>query len=147
MTTEEFNLLPLPAREYIEKQQGCVSCGKSQDIDTLYKNYLLMSKKALFTLRMGAVSYKTEAGEGGVLYPIHPSDSDETIKAKLKTALEVHAIAPGKFSDIQEEKIAKILAVDPDADVDPDEKPAKKLYGAAKAAADKKAAAEVDDLE
>ena len=130
MTAEEFNLLPLQAREYIEKQQGCMSCGKSQDIDTLYKNYILMSKKALFTLRMGAVSYITEAGDGGVLYPIHPSDSDGVVKEKLATALKVYAVAPGKFSDIQEEKIEKILAA----------KVAKPLAGAAKAAAEKKAA-------
>ena len=123
-----------------------MSCGKSQDIDTLYKNYLLMSKKALFTLRMGAISYVTEAGKGGVLYPIHPSDSDEVVKEKLATALQVFAVAPGKFSDIQEEKIEKILA----------EKAVKPLVGAAKAAAEKKAAkleaeaeaeAEADELE
>lgn len=132
MTAEEFNALPLLARQYIEQKQGCMSCGKSQDIDTLYKNYLLMSKRALFTLRMGAVSYTTEAGDGGVLYPIHPSDSEAVVKEKLATALKVFAVAPGKFSDIQEEKIEKILA----------EKAVKPLMGAAKAAAEKKAAKE-----
>lgn len=139
MTAEEFNTLPLLARQYIEQQQGCMSCGKSQDIDTLYKNYLLMSKKALFTLRMGAISYATEAGKGGVLYPIHPSDTEAEVKEKLETALAVFAVAPGKFSDIQEEKIEKILA----------EKAVKPLAGAAKAAADKKAAAQAaaDELE
>lgn len=139
MTAEEFNALPLLARQYIEQKQGCMSCGKSQDIDTLYKNYLLMSKKALFTLRMGAVSYATEAGKGRVLYPIHPSDSDEAVKEKLATALKVFAVAPGKFSDIQEEKIEKLLAV----------KTPKPLAGAAKAAAEKKAKAiaEADELE
>ena len=103
-----------------------------------------MSKKALFTLRMGAISYATEAGKGGVLYPIHPSDSDEAVKEKLATALKVYAVAPGKFSDIQEEKIEKILS----------EKVVKPLAGAAKAAAEKKAAekkaatqAEADELE
>ncbi len=128
MTAEEFNALPLLARQYIEQQQGCMSCGKSQDIDTLYKNYLLMSKKALFTLRMGAVSYINKAGKGGVLYPIHPNDSEAVVKEKLATALAVYAIAPGKFSDIQEEKIQKVLGE------------AKPLVGAAKAAAEKKAA-------
>lgn len=145
MTAEEFNALPLLARQYIEQKQGCMSCGKSQDIDALYKNYLLMSKKALFTLRMGAVSYITKAGKGGVLYPIHPSDSEVVVREKLETALAVYAIVPGKFADIQEEKIQKILAA----------KVAKPLTGAAKAAAEKKAEAdeaakleaEADELE
>jgi len=131
MTTEEFNALPLQARQYIEKEQAGACCGKVLDVDALYKNYLLMSKKALFALRMGAVNYKTEAGKGGVLYPIHPSDSDEVVREKLATALEVYAIAPGKFDDIQEDKIKKILGAEPKV---------VELKGAAKAAADKKAA-------
>ena len=164
MTTEEFNALPLGARRWIEQQQGCASCGKSKDADTLYKNYLLMSKKALFTLRRGAVLYKRENGEGTILYPIHPKDSEEQIKEKLSIALEVYAVAPGRFSDIQEDKIAKILAEEDETEEDETEEdeteedeteedeteedeteedetqPVKKLYGAAKKAAEAKAA-------
>lgn len=68
MTADEFNALPLEARQFIEKQQGCQSCGNAQDIDGLYKRYLVMKKKALFTLRTGAVPYKDKDGKGGVLY-------------------------------------------------------------------------------
>jgi len=132
MTTEEFNALPLAARRWIEQEQGCASCGKSKDVDTLYKNYLLMSKKALYTLRRGAVPYKRENGEGGVLYPIHPKDSEEQIKEKLTQALEVYAVAPNRFDDIQESKIQKILGETKKAP----------LVGAALAAANKKAAKE-----
>jgi len=137
MTTDEFNALPLQARRWIEQEQGCASCGKSKDVDTLYKNYLLMSKKALFTLRRGAVLYKKENGEGAILYPIHPKDSEEQIKEKLSIALEVYAVAPGRFSDIQEDKIKKILSGESGKKAE-----AKPLVGAALAAANKKAAKE-----
>lgn len=154
MSPEEFNALPLEARRYISNQRSCLSCGKSQDLDTLYKNYLAMIKQALYTLRLGAVLYKKKDGTGGILYPIHPNDSEEVIKEKLSTALEVYAVAPGRFTDIQEEKITKILGAVEVAEIATEaaetaQKPVKKLFGAAKAAADKKAKAseEVDDLE
>ena len=141
MTAEEFNDLPLAARQFIEKQQGCLSCGSSQDIDTLYKKYLVMKNKALFTLRTGAVPYKTKDGKGGVLYPIQPKDTEEVIKGKLKEALIVFALRPGKFSDFDEDKIKAILAEEPAA-----EEPAvKQLHGAAKKAAEAKAAKEAVD--
>jgi hypothetical protein len=136
MTAEEFNALPLSARQFIEKQQGCLSCGSSQDIDSLYKKYLTMKNKALFTLRTGAVPYQTEDGKGGVLYPIQPKDTEEVIKGKLKEALIVYALRPGKFSDFDEDKIKAILAAEP---AEPE---VKQLHGAAKKAAEAKAAKE-----
>ena len=134
-----------------------MSCGKSQDIDTLYKKYLIMSTKALFTLRAGAIPY-AEDGVGKILYPIHPQDSEEVVKGKLAEALKVYAVAPHKFTDIQEEKIEKILAEEPEAEEpegeepegeepeaeepeaeEPEAKPVKQLFGAAKKAAETKA--------
>lgn len=131
MTPELFNSLPLDARQYIEKQKTCLSCGKAADLDAHYKNFLAMKHGQLFTLRTGAVSYQ-KSGEGKILYPIHPTDSAEQIKEKLKQALDVNAIAPNRFSVIDTDKIEKILAAE--------EAPIKKLHGAAKAAAEKKAA-------
>jgi hypothetical protein len=139
MRVEEFNALPLEARQYIIKQQGCLSCGKAQDLDTLYKKYQIMTKQKLFTLRVGAVSYKTEDGKSGVLYPLHSKDSEATIKEKLQKALEVHSVAPGRFSEFNERDIKEFLA-----DV---EKPTKPLFGAAKKAADAKAAKVANDLD
>jgi len=96
-----------------------------------------MSKKALYTLRRGAVPYKRENGEGGILYPIHPKDSEEQIKEKLAQVLEVYAVAPNRFDDIQEDKIKKILSGESGKKAE-----AKPLVGAALAAANKKAAKE-----
>lgn len=98
-----------------------------------------MSKGTLFTLRTGAVNFRSADGKKtGILYPIHPNDSDEVVKEKLQTALEVHAVAPEKFESISEEKIQKVLNAKPEATA------AKALTGAAKAAADKKAKAEAE---
>lgn len=170
MTTDEYNGLPLEARRYIENKQGCQSCGgSSQDIDTIYKNYLVMKKGALFTLRTGAVNYKSADGERtGILYPIHPKDSEEVVKEKLETALIVYAVAPDKFSSIQEEKIEKILNPEPEQaqeqapeskflqldapkqeskflEPDAPAQEPKQLYGAAKTSAERKQKSD-DDL-
>jgi hypothetical protein len=109
MKAEEFNALPLEARQFIEKQKGCVSCGGSRDINSLYQKYLAMKKTNLYTLRMGAIPFKTKDGESGLLYPLHPTDSEETILQKLQTAKRVHAVAPAKFADFQAEKINAYL--------------------------------------
>jgi hypothetical protein len=150
MTAEEFNDLPLAARQFIEKQQGCLSCGNAQDIDSLYKKYQIVQKKSLFTLRTGAVSYKTDSGAHGVLYPIHPKDSEEKVKEKLQTALIVFEKAPGRFSDFQEEKIKAILTEGTEGSEGSEgseEKAAKPLFGAAKKAAEAKAAKEAESLD
>jgi len=91
MTPETFNALPLEARRYIEQQKSCASCGKSNDIDRHYKNYLAMKANRLYTLRIGAVVFKDEDGEGKVLYPLHPKDTKEDVKSKLALAVKVHA--------------------------------------------------------
>jgi hypothetical protein len=109
MKAEEFNALPLEARQFIEKQKGCISCGGSRDINALYQKYLSMKKTNLYTLRMGAIPFKTEDGESGLLYPLHPADSEDTILQKLQTAKRVHAVAPAKFADFQAEKINAYL--------------------------------------
>jgi hypothetical protein len=164
MTTEEFNALPLEARQYIINQQGCASCGKTQDLSTLYKKFLIMQKQKFFTLRIGAVSYKTEDGQGAVLYPLHPKDSESTILEKLKTALKVHEVAPTRFSEfnkrdiegyIEAQGVEDLGAEDLGAedlgaedlgaeDKTPETKP---LFGAAKKAAEAKAAKVANDLD
>lgn len=177
MTAEEFNALPLEARRYIEKQKTCLSCGRANDLDAHYKNYLIMKQNQLFTLRTGAVPFKSKkTGQSGVLYPIHPNDSEEQIKNKLRLALELNEVAPNKFSVISILEIEKYLSESQEGQEDPNfgtegivykkspeeadaeikeankslnldgdgkeikEAPAKQLHGAAKAAADKKAA-------
>lgn len=138
MTADEFNALPLDARRYIEKQKTCMSCGNAQDLDAHLRNYYTMKNGNLFTLRTGAIGYKDAKGKGAILYPIHPADSEEVIKSKLKQALAVHAVAPDKFSTFDEDKIKKVLS--PAGDKAP-------LVGAAKAAADKKAEADAKKAE
>jgi hypothetical protein len=159
MTSETFNSLPLEARQYIENQKACASCGKSQDTDRHYKNYLAMKNKSLYTLRLGAVVFKDAQGEGQVLYPLHPKDTEEDVKTKLAQALAVYAAAPTKFSTFSKAEIEEALAEEAEteeAETEEDETeedeteedeteedenpPVKKLYGAAKKAADAKAA-------
>ena len=135
MTADEFNALPLEARAYIEKQKTCLSCGKANDLDAHYRNYLIMENGSLYTLRMGAVPFKNKDGEGEILYPIYPTDSEEVVKVKLAQALAVNAVAPDKFEVISIEKIEKILGA------------TKTLKGAAKASADKKAADDAAKVE
>lgn len=134
MNAEQFNALPLEARQYIEKQKACLSCGKSQDLDRHYRNYLAMKNNSLYTLRLGAVVFKDKDGSGKVLYPIFPKDSDGEIKVKLAQALTVHATRPDKFSTFSEDKIKEVLG---ETEAEPEvEKP---LYGAAKKSAEAKA--------
>lgn len=146
MTNDEFNALPLQARQYITKQKGCLSCGSSQDLASLYKKFLSMKKTSLYTLRVGAVSYKTEDGEHGVLYPINPRDTEDQIKEKLDKAIIVYAKAPSKFSEFNEPEILEIIGAEPVED-EIEEKPVKPLFGAAKKAAEAKAAKEAADLD
>ena len=107
MTAEEFNKLPLDARQFIEKQKPC--CGRSNDLDALYKSFLVMKNTELYLLRIGAVNFKKESGETGILYPIHPTDTEDQVNAKLTIALAVSAVAPDAFEYIQEDKIKVIL--------------------------------------
>jgi len=140
MNAEQFNALPLEARQYIEKQRACQSCGKSQDLDRHYRNYLAMKNNSLYTLRLGAVVFKDIDGTGKVLYPIHPKDSEAEIKVKLAQALTVHATRPDKFSTFSEEKILEILGAKSDDETEAEKKEVEKpLYGAAKKSAEAKA--------
>lgn len=101
MTTEQFNALPLEARRFIQSQQNCLSCGKKNNLDAHYKNYLNMKNQSLFTLRNGAVSFFDEkTKKSQILYPLHPNDSEDQIKEKLKIALRIHAVRPERFSVI-----------------------------------------------
>lgn len=122
MTTEEFNALPLEARRFIQSQQACLSCGKKNNLDAHYKNYLNMKNQSLFTLRNGAVSFFDEkTKKSQILYPLHPNDSEDQIKEKLKIALRIHAVRPERFSVIsvsdieaklKEKKVAKKVEKD-----------------------------------
>jgi len=152
MKPEDFNALPLEARRYIEKQKTCLSCGRANDLDAHYRNYLNMKNGNLFTLRTGAIAFKRTNGESGVLYPIHPNDTEDQIKVKLRLAMELNVIRPDKFSIISVADIEAILGVTEEVEAEEveaeevDPKPVKKLYGAAKAAADRKAA-EAEELD
>lgn len=122
MTTEEFNALPLEARRFIQSQQTCLSCGKKNNLDAHYKNYLNMKNQSLFTLRNGAVSFFDEkTKKSQILYPLHPKDSEDQIREKLKIALRIHAVRPERFSVIsvsdieaklKEKKVAKKVEKD-----------------------------------
>ena len=106
MTTEFFNALPEAARRFIQTQQTCLSCGKKNNLDAHYKNYLIMKNQSLFTLRNGAISFvDTKTKKSQILYPLHPKDSDEEIKEKLKIALRINAVRPQSFLTISVDEI------------------------------------------
>jgi len=106
MTTEFFNALPEAARRFIQSQQTCLSCGKKNNLDAHYKNYLVMKNQSLFTLRNGAISFvDTKTKKSQILYPLHPKDTDAEIKEKLKIALRINAVRPQSFLTISIEEI------------------------------------------
>lgn len=112
MTTEFFNALPEAARRFIQSQQTCLSCGKKNNLDVHYKNYLVMKNKSLFTFRNGAISFlDSKTKKSQILYPLHPKDTDAEIKEKLKIALRINAVRPQSFLTISIEEIEAELKV------------------------------------
>ena len=110
MNAEQFNALPLEARRYIENEQGQLCCGKTNNLDLIYKNYLQMVKENLFVLRTGAVytvSGKTK--EPTILYPLYDSDTEIETKEKLMLALAVSKSNPDSFSTINVLEIQSVL--------------------------------------
>ncbi len=83
-----------------------------------------MKNQSLFTLRQGAVSFfdkKTKKSQ--ILYPLHPNDSEDQIKEKLKIALRIHAVRPESFSVISVSDIeAKLKEKKETKKVEKDEK-------------------------
>lgn len=110
MTTKEFNALPLGARLYIESQKVCASCGKKNDLDLHYKNYLKMKAEALYTIRGGAISFlDSKTNQANILYPLSQNDSEEQIKQKLKLALRINEVRPDRFTTISVDDIKNVL--------------------------------------
>jgi hypothetical protein len=110
MSTEEFNALPLEARRFIEEEMGCASCGKTKDLDSLFKKYQQMQKTSLFVLRNGAVCFsEKKTNERFILYPISSNDTEIELKEKLKNALKINEVKPDSFSSINVEEIKSIL--------------------------------------
>jgi hypothetical protein len=112
MTIDEFNALPEEARRYIENQKGCLSCGKSINLDLHYKNYLDMKNGNLFTLRIGAINFVDEkTNVGSILYPIDHNDDEKSIEEKLRNALIIYEKRPDMFSSFNKEEIEEQLGL------------------------------------
>lgn len=110
MTTKKFNALTSEARRFIENEQGQLCCGKTNNLELIYQNYLQMKNENLFTLRIGAVytvSEKTKKTE--ILYPLYATDTEDETKEKLKLALAVEKSNPESFSAINVSEIEKLL--------------------------------------
>lgn len=110
MTAEKFNALPLEARRFIENEQGQLCCGKTNNLELIYKNYLQMKNENLFVLRTGAVYVVSEkTKETQILYPLYATDTEAETKEKLKLALAVEKSNPDSFSAINISEIENIL--------------------------------------
>jgi hypothetical protein len=117
MTKEEFNSLPLEARNFIQKNAGCLACGSSESKLTkayeLYKNNKTMSAFQLFG---GGINYNQDNSRG-VLVGIKPTDSPFEIKEKIRIAKLIYAVSPEVFISFDENAIDELLGTLPKDEV------------------------------
>jgi biotin-(acetyl-CoA carboxylase) ligase len=109
MTKEEFNSLPLEARNFIQKNSGCLSCGNAEaKLTKGYALYLSHIKMSTFVLIGGGVNYSQD-GQKGVLRAVQTADSPFEIKEKIKIAKLIHASNPELFSIFDEKAMDDLL--------------------------------------
>lgn len=97
MTKENFNSLPLEARNFIQKHAGCLSCGNAEaKLTKGYALYLTSKKMNTYTLFGGGVNY-SQNGQTGVLRAVNDSDTPFEIKEKIRLAKAIHASSPHLF--------------------------------------------------
>ncbi len=117
MTTETFNSLPLEARNFIQKNAGCLACGNSkQKLDRAYALYLNSKKMATYQLYGGGINYKL-GEETGILYNIKVEDSPLQIREKIRIAKLIREKRPHSFSLYDEVAMDALLSTLPAEEV------------------------------
>ena len=97
MTKENYNSLPLEARNFIQKHAGCLSCGNAEaKLTKGYALYLTSKKMNTYTIFGGGVNY-SQNGQTGVLRAVNDSDTPFEIREKISIAKAIHATSPHLF--------------------------------------------------
>jgi hypothetical protein len=109
MTNEEFNSLPLEARNFIQKNSGCIACGNSANkLTRAYQLYKETRKMQTYSIKGGGINFQ-QGEEKGILIGIKAEDSVFQITEKIKIAKLVYASSPHVFSHFDENAMDKLL--------------------------------------
>ena len=109
MTKEDFNSLPLEARNFIQTHAGCLSCGNAEaKLTKGYALYLNFKKMTTYTLMGGGVNY-SQNGKTGVLRAISSEDEPFEIREKASLAKAIHASSPHLFLSFDEQAIDALV--------------------------------------
>lgn len=109
MTKENFNSLPLEARNFIQKNAGCLSCGNAEaKLTKGYALYLSFKKMTTYTLMGGGVNY-SQNGNTGVLRAINDKDEPFEIREKAALAKAIHATSPHLFLSFDADAIDALV--------------------------------------
>lgn len=109
MTKEQFNSLPLEARNFIQKHAGCLSCGNAEaKLTKGYALYLTSKKMNTYTIFGGGVNY-SQNGQTGVLRAVNDSDTPFEIREKISIAKAIHATSPHLFMVFNVEAMDALL--------------------------------------
>jgi len=117
MTKENFNSLPLEARNFIQKHAGCLSCGNAEaKLTKGYALYLTSKKMNTYTIFGGGVNY-SQNGQTGVLRAVNDSDTPFEIREKISIAKAIHASSPHLFMVFNVEAMDALLESLPTGEV------------------------------
>ena len=117
MTKENYNSLPLEARNFIQKHAGCLSCGNAEaKLTKGYALYLISKKMNTYTIFGGGVNYSQD-GKTGVLRSIKEEDTSFEIREKIGIAKAIHATSPHLFMVFNVEAMDALLESLPDEEV------------------------------
>ena len=109
MTKEEFNSLPFEARNFIQKNAGCISCGNAEaKLTKGYALYLNSKKMNTYTIFGGGVNY-SQNGQTGVLRAVNDTDTPFEIREKISIAKAIHATSPHLFMVFNAEAMDALL--------------------------------------
>jgi hypothetical protein len=109
MTKEDFNSLPLEARNFIQENAGCLSCGNTEaKLANGYALYLNFKKMTTYILMGGGVNF-SQNGKTGVLRAISTEDTPFEIREKAALAKAIYASSPHLFLSFDELAINVLL--------------------------------------
>jgi len=109
MTKENYNSLPLEARNFIQKHAGCLSCGNAEaKLTKGYALYLTSKKMNTYTIFGGGVNY-SQNGQTGVLRAVNDADTPFEIREKISIAKAIHATSPHLFMVFNVEAMDALL--------------------------------------
>lgn len=109
MTKENFNSLPLEARNFIQKHAGCLSCGNAEaKLTKGYALYLTSKKMNTYTIFGGGVNY-SQNGQTGVLRAVNDADTPFEIREKISIAKAIHTTSPHLFMVFNVEAMDALL--------------------------------------